>query len=281
MRYLIIVLGLLPLSLCQRSSFAFTCLTGRTRYSGAARYLSSFGLFSRNNKRSDEFDELVPERSFGSEGVPEEQRPINEYLDMKKQPLFGWASNDDKGLLTRLGIVYVVVFLAVCFPITGATYTQDGYMFQKLAASNVGALSLIGFLLLRIYSGWGYVGSRLKSKVVEFEETGWYDGDFELKTDAELKRDKFLYEDKVKPVVDRLKAFSFGLGGLWIASIIGFNVAASTKPLYNQYDPTMLQRLSYDEKLAEKASINSGGKPIYCDNRYYRAVANGGQGCDR
>ena len=256
-------------------TFAFNSWNVKTKLSsaGLTKVSASDGF--------NDFEELVPDRSFGSEGVPEAQRPINEYLDMTKQPLFGWASADLKGLLSRFGIVYLVVFFAVCFPIAGATYTQEGYLLQKVAASNVGALSFVGFLLLRIYSGWGYVGSRLTSKVVEFEETGWYDGDFELKTDAEQKRDKFLYNDKVKPVVDRLKAFSFGLGGVWIASIISFNAASSYKPLYDQYDPTMLQRLSYDEKLAEKASINSGGKPIYCDNRYYRAVANGGQGCDR
>ncbi|KAL7569907.1 hypothetical protein ACA910_008571 [Epithemia clementina (nom. ined.)] len=266
---------ILSLLLVQRICVAFTashrkCLGSTICY---GKWTPSDGSY--------EIEELVPETGFGSEAVPESQRPINEYLDMTKQPLFGWASKDSIGLLVRLGIVYAVVFGAVCFPIAGATYTQDGYLIQKLAASNVGALSFIGFLMIRLYSGWGYVGSRLTSKVVEFEETGWYDGDFELKTDAERKRDKFLYDDKVKPVIDRLKGFSFGLGGLWIASIIGFNVAASYKPIYDQYDPNMLQRLSYDEKLAERASINSGGKPIYCDNRYYRAIANGGQGCDR
>ena len=30
--------------------------------------------------------------------------------------------------------------------------------------------------MLRIYLGWSYVGDRLLSAAVEYEETGWYDG---------------------------------------------------------------------------------------------------------
>mmetsp|Transcript_18924 Transcript_18924/g.24345 ORF Transcript_18924/g.24345 Transcript_18924/m.24345 type:complete len:280 (-) Transcript_18924:64-903(-) len=268
------------LLLQQQSCSAFT--TGSVvAYNKYCSSLSSANNGDSNNR--ERFEQLIPETSFGAEAVPEGQRPVNEYLDMTKQPLFGWASNDNgnQGLLIRLAGVYAISFGTVCWPIAGATYTQENFLLQKLAAANVGAVTLIGFLLLRLYSGWGYVGTRLTSKAIEYEETGWYDGDFELKTDAERKRDKFLYNDKVKPVENRLKLFSAVVGGIWIASIIGFNVANSQNPTFDEYDPSMLERLRYDEKLAEKVSSSSGGKPTYCDSRYYRAVAGGGQACDR
>ena len=47
-----------------------------------------------------------------------------------------------------------------CYPISGATYVDEGYFFQKLTASNVGAMSVVFVLVLRLYSGWGYIGSR-------------------------------------------------------------------------------------------------------------------------
>lgn len=149
---------------------------------------------------------------------------------------------------------------------------------QKLAASNVGAMLVVFFLLVRMYSGWSYVGSRLKSSVIEYEESGWYDGALETKSASEQLRDDLLYEDKVEPVVERLKLFTLGAGALWLASCIGYNVALSAKPVFNEYDPSMLERLRYDEKLAGVAAQESNGRPTYCDNRYYRAVANGGQG---
>jgi hypothetical protein len=62
------------------------------------------------------------------------------------------------------------------------------------------------------------------------------------------------------------------------ASCVALNLATSAKPIFDEYNPEMLKSLSYDEKLAKVAARQSGGKPTYCDNRYYRAVANGGQG---
>jgi hypothetical protein len=60
----------------------------------------------------DEFASLLPETSFGAEVVPEGQRPVNEYLDLVRAPLFGWASEDvgTKGLLTRMVTTYFVVY---------------------------------------------------------------------------------------------------------------------------------------------------------------------------
>jgi hypothetical protein len=226
------------------------------------------------------FERLRPETSFGSETVPEGQRPINEYLEMMRAPLFGWATTGNLGLLIRIGILYAMFFALVCYPISGATFTQDGYMLQKLAASNVGASFVVFILLIRLYTGWGYIGQRLSSKVIEYEETGWYDGDWEEKTETEFKRDRMLFQSEVQPIVNRLRNFTISSCGLLLASIVSFNVALANKPVFDQYDPAILERLAYDDKLAGSAAANTGGKPAYCDSRYYRAVANGGQGCD-
>jgi hypothetical protein len=40
----------------------------------------------------------------------------------------------------------------------------------------------------------------------------------------------------------------------------------------------LLERVRYDDDLAGKAAQKSGGRPTYCESRYYRAIANGGQG---
>lgn len=239
-----------------------------------------------NNSNSDdslfESSSLRPETSFGSAAVPEAQRPINEYLDVTSQPLFGWANraSGDIGLLTRLSIFYVVVFSAVCWPISGATYTQEGYLWQKLSAANVGASMFLLVLMIRLYTGWGYIGSRLKSKVIEYEETGWYDGDWERKTEAELLRDRLLYNSDVKPVLDRLKRFTAGTALVSVLSLASLHLAvSSSEPMFNQYDPQLLEKVRYDDTLADTAAQNTGGKPAYCNSRYYTAVANGGQGC--
>ena len=219
--------------------------------------------------------------SFGYEGIPEEQRPATEYNNMRQSLLFDWASEESgtKGLLVRLGVTYLVFFVLICYPIAGATFTSEGYDLQKIAAANVGDLFVILALLIRLYSGWGYVGSRLKSKVVEFEETGWYDGSVEYKTKEEKARDLFLYKSDVQPVEERLKAITLATAAFLVASCVALNITLSIKPIFDEYNPDMLEKLRADDKLAEVAARQSNGRPTYCDNRYYRAVANGGQGC--
>jgi len=240
-------------------------------------------LASEGWDQQEKNDNLKSARTtFGAEAVPEDQRPANEYLNLIQQPLFGWADekSGNVGLAVRLLTTYLIFLFAVCFPIAGATYTGEGYMLQKFASANVGASFVIFFLLIRLYSGWGFVASRLQSKVIEYEETGWYDGNFEMKTESERARDLFLYRKDVKPVVERLKVATLAVGCFVVASCIALNVATSMKPVFDEYNPELLKSLSYDEKLAEIAARQSGGRPTYCDNRYYRAVANGGQGCN-
>jgi len=223
----------------------------------------------------------APSTTFGAEGVPLEQRPANEYLDLISAPFFDWANRPggDTSLVIRLGALYAVTFAAVCWPISGATFTMDGYLSHKILSSTVGALGFILVFCVRLYSGWGYIGDRLTSKGIEFEETGWFDGDVEMKSEAEVARDLLLFRQDVKPVVERMKKFSLIVGGAFIASCVGLNVVFQAKPLFNEYDAGMLERLVYDDKMANVAAEQSGGIPTYCNSRYYQAVANGGQGC--
>jgi hypothetical protein len=255
---------------------------------------SSSLLILNNNYNNDDDDEegyeirsdtklsaTTTSTSFGAENVPLDFRPSNEYINLINQPTFNWATTEnggDVGLLLRLLVTYIAFFIIVCYPISGATYINDGYIVQKLTASNVGAISVIFILVLRLYSGWGYIGSRLQSKVIEYEVTGWYDGEVEEKSDTEKARDLFLYRSNVAPVEERLRKFCYGVGSLWIASCLAFNVATSVNPIFNQYDPNMLEKLAYDDKIAGIVQSQSNGRPTYCDSRYYRAVAGAAPG---
>ena len=128
---------------------------------------------------NDDFDNVEsfnsPSTTFGAEAVPLEQRPANEYLDLISAPFFDWANrpSGNTALGIRLTALYSVLFAVVCWPISGATFTTDGYLFHKVLSSHIGALGFILLFCLRLYSGWGYVGSRLTSKEIEYEETGW------------------------------------------------------------------------------------------------------------
>ncbi len=82
-----------------------------------------------------------------------------------------------------------------------------------------------------------------------------------MKSEAEIARDLLLYRSQVAPVVERTKAFCLAVGGIWVASCVGLNVLFSVKPLFNEYDPDMLEKLRYDDKVAGVAASESNGIP--------------------
>lgn len=51
-------------------------------------------MFKTTKIFANEREDFIPETSFGAEVVPEGQRPVNEYLEMRRSPLFEWASNE-------------------------------------------------------------------------------------------------------------------------------------------------------------------------------------------
>ena len=68
--------------------------------------------------------------------------------------------------------------------------------------------------------GWQHVGDRLISATVEYEETGWYDGQTWVKTPQVLMRDRLMSNYTVKPALARLKRTLLGLGSALVASMM-------------------------------------------------------------
>nr|KJB48655.1 hypothetical protein B456_008G080100 [Gossypium raimondii] len=170
-------------------------------------------------------------------------------------------------------------------------------------AAGTGTLFLVSLIVLRIYLGWSYVGDRLLSAVIPYEETGWYDGQMWVKPPEVLARDRLLGSYKVKPVIKLLKQTLVGTGALLVTSVFLFifatpvedffktafvtkdapsNVVASKTNTKFKIRKEELLRLPVevkdDDDLAAAAAEAADGRPVYCRDRYYRALA-GGQYC--
>ena len=75
---------------------------------------------------------------------------------------------------------------------------------KVLLAANSGAIALLTLILIRLYLGWRYVRDRLERHVVEYEETGWYDGQTWEKTPAQRDRELLISTYEVRPLMHRL-----------------------------------------------------------------------------
>ncbi|XP_078432102.1 YCF36, putative (DUF1230) isoform X2 [Wolffia australiana] len=128
--------------------------------------------------------------------VPLEQQPVNEYQALSTSFPFSWAAGDLRTYCSRLGCTGAAFALLVGLPVSafGRGFIGDPETYAlrcTLGAVSTGLLAVI-LAVLRMYLGWAYVGNRLLSATVEYEETGWYDGQIWVKTPEVLARDRLL-----------------------------------------------------------------------------------------
>ena len=96
------ILHFLSLAVTFGGAFHVQCFQQRSFPKLASSCRKSTIIFANDR------DEFIPETSFGAEVVPEEQRPVNEYLEMRRSPLFEWASNEvgAKGVRVMASVAY-------------------------------------------------------------------------------------------------------------------------------------------------------------------------------
>ncbi|KAL7231703.1 hypothetical protein ACSBR2_009854 [Camellia fascicularis] len=235
--------------------------------------------------------------------VPFEQRPVNEYSSLKDSVLYSWGELSPGSFFLRLGGLWLVTFTVLGAPIAAASFNPSREPLRFVLAAGTGTLFLVSLIVLRIYLGWSYVGDRLLSAVIPYEESGWYDGQMWVKPPEILARDRLLGSYKVKPVIKLLKQTLVGTGALLVSAVLLFifatpvedfiqntfatganssNVSASKINKKNNIRKDELLRLPVevksDDDLAAAAAEAADGRPVYCRDRFYRALA-GGQYC--
>ncbi|KAG7535684.1 CGLD27-like [Arabidopsis thaliana x Arabidopsis arenosa] len=235
--------------------------------------------------------------------VPSDQRPVNEYSSLKEGMLYSWGELGPSEFFIRLGGLWLVTFTVLGVPIAAASFNPSREPLRFALAAGTGTLFLVSLIVLRIYLGWSYVGDRLLSAVIPYEESGWYDGQMWVKPPEVLARDRLLGSYKVKPVIKMLKQTLIGTGALLVSAFVLFVFATPVEDFYkttlrskeNQPEVSIsrtsnkfnirkeqLLRLPVDvvtdDDLAAAAAEAADGRPVYCRDRYYRALA-GGQYC--
>ena len=66
------------------------------------------------------------------------------------------------------------------------------------------SLSIPLLVSIRLYLGWNHVFKRLTSEKVEYEESGWYDGQVWLKPLFVKEKESLIASIEVKPILKNL-----------------------------------------------------------------------------
>ncbi|CAA6657501.1 unnamed protein product [Spirodela intermedia] len=232
--------------------------------------------------------------------VPFEQRPVNEYSSLKSSLLYSWGELSPGSFFLRLGSLWLITFTVLGAPIAAASFNPSKDPLKFVLSAGIGTLLLVSIVVLRIYLGWSYVGDRLLSAVIPYEESGWYDGQMWVKPPEVLARDRLLGSYKVKPVIKLLKRTLLGTGILLATAVSllifanpvenflqslshakesGLVASAAKAPDLKKEELLRLPvEVMNDDDLAAAAAEAADGRPVYCRSRLYRALA-GGQYC--
>ena len=143
--------------------------------------------------------------------VPREQRPLREYDQLCRSWFFAWPLHEGFPLVQALTISWLIAFPPSLLVASGSLILRQNSAKMVLAAA-VAALALPLLLLCRQWLGWTYVRKRLVSERVEYEESGWYDGQVWEKPLTWRQRDLLVASHQVAPVLHRLrKSMAIGI----------------------------------------------------------------------
>ncbi|MFM9072783.1 MAG: CGLD27 family protein [Cyanobium sp.] len=147
--------------------------------------------------------------------VVKEQRPLEEYKQLEGSWFFSWPARGPLALTRSLGVAWLLT-LPLGLAVASGSWSLKNHLLGICAAAFTLSLGLPLLLLLRQWLGWSYVHRRLVSEKVEYEESGWYDGQVWEKPLAWRQQDLLVARHQVGPVLMRLRQ-----GILWMLLLMG------------------------------------------------------------
>ena len=136
--------------------------------------------------------------------VPPAQRPLQEYEQLRRSWFFAWPAENFSGLLRPLALSWLLV-LPVTLVVASGSWVLRHEPARLALCAAVAAIALPLLLLVRQWLGWSYVHRRLLSERVEYEESGWYDGQVWEKPLAWRQQDLLVATHQVRPLLARLR----------------------------------------------------------------------------
>ena len=134
--------------------------------------------------------------------VPKEQQPTNEFVELSKSVIFSWPKTKVSLILVliKFWVVSFFIFLVIS---SGSIYFEKSTL-KYILISLFSSLSIPLLVTLRLYLGWNHIFKRLTSEKVEYEESGWYDGQVWIKPLVLKEKESLIASIEVKPILRNL-----------------------------------------------------------------------------
>ena len=158
--------------------------------------------------------------------VPANQRPLNEYNSIRNAWIISWPFLE-RNIFYRKLIYSWLFFIPTSLIISyGSDYLKNNIL-ELVLISLTASISIPLLLLIRQWLSWIYIYKRLNSENIEYEESGWYDGQTWEKPIDWRAKDLLIAQHQIKPVLNHLEVIIILLISVIIFSllfiIIGMN----------------------------------------------------------
>ena len=134
--------------------------------------------------------------------VPKDQQPTNEFIELSKSKIFSWPKSKKSFSLILLKFWLVTFFIFIVIS-SGSVYFESSTL-KYILLSFFSSLSLPFLFSIRLYLGWNHIFKRLTSEKVEYEESGWYDGQIWIKPVNLKEKESLIASLEVKPILNNL-----------------------------------------------------------------------------
>ena len=142
--------------------------------------------------------------------VPKEQQPTNEFIELSRSSIFSWPKTK-KILIFTLIKFWIIAFILFLVISSGSIHFKTSTL-KYVLISLFSSLSIPLLISIRLYLGWNHVFKRLTSEKVEYEESGWYDGQVWTKPLVLKEKESLIASIEVKPILKNLiQIFSVNL----------------------------------------------------------------------
>ena len=152
--------------------------------------------------------------------VPREQQPTNEFIELSKSNIFSWPKTKKSliWVLIKFWLGAFVLFLVIS---SGSIYFKTSLL-KYILLSFFSSLSVPLLISIKLYIGWNHVFKRLTSEKIEYEESGWYDGQVWIKPLVLKEKESLIASVEVKPILKNLIQISSIISVLALSGILLF-----------------------------------------------------------
>tara|TARA_Y100001968_G_scaffold139184_1_gene127313 strand:+ start:376 stop:870 length:495 start_codon:yes stop_codon:yes gene_type:complete len=151
--------------------------------------------------------------------VPSNQIPIKEYEVLTESIFFKWPILGKKQFYKKLFYSWLIaspLIITICSGSYELLNKPPKLFIAALVWSIILPLSLASRQLL----SWNYIYKRLRSEKIEYEESGWYDGQTWEKTIEMREKDLLTAQHDIKPILNTLIQSLSITSGLFFSGLI-------------------------------------------------------------